>query len=113
MIALMRSATSTSLPAIKREGSEPATLQAMLNEESSVFKRHGSLSRSSSVSNLQDVKANKKALVEAQLKDAISALRKPNREVVGKAMAEAEERKLSTGQSARSKFHKLCHVGNC
>lgn len=105
MIALMRSATSTSLPAMKREGSEPATLQAMLNEESSLFnKRQGSLSRSSSVSTLQDVKANKKALVEAQLKDAISALRKPNREVVGKAMAEAEERKLSTGFSAKSKF---------
>jgi len=56
------------------------------------------------MTNLQDAKANKKAMVEAELKDAISALRKPNRGVVGKDMAEADERRALTGSSAKSKF---------
>ncbi|KAF7547885.1 hypothetical protein G7046_g8869 [Stylonectria norvegica] len=92
MIALMRSASSTSVTGIKREGSEPAVLKGVLRADPSLAnKRSGSLSRSSSVSNLPDVKVNKKALVEAELKDAISALRKPNREVIQKAMAEAAQ----------------------
>jgi translation initiation factor 2B subunit (eIF-2B alpha/beta/delta family) len=66
--------------------------------------RPTSLSRSSSTSHLEETKANKKALVEAELKDAISALRKPNREVVGKAMAEEDERKVIAGLSAKSKL---------
>jgi hypothetical protein len=66
--------------------------------------RQSSLSRSNSLSNLEDAKASKKALVEAELKDAISALRKPNRQVVGKAMAEAEERRATTSLSAKSEF---------
>ncbi|CAM1506584.1 Fc.00g062250.m01.CDS01 [Cosmosporella sp. VM-42] len=102
MIALMRSAASTSVPGIKREGSEPATLKAMMKAEANLMnKRSGSLSRSSSMTNLQDARAKKQALVDAELKDAISALRKPNREVVGKALAEAEERRVSTGFSAK------------
>lgn len=58
------------------------------------------------MSHLEDAKVNKKTLVDAELKDAINALRKPNREVVGKAIAEAAERKASTGLSlsAKSKF---------
>lgn len=64
--------------------------------------RQPSLSRSNSTSKLEDTRASKKAQVEAELKDAISALRKPNREVVGKAMAEADERRAVTSLSAKS-----------
>jgi hypothetical protein len=49
-----------------------------------------------------DAKANKKAEVDAELREAISALRKPNREVVGKAMAEADERRTTASLASKS-----------
>ncbi|KAF5661135.1 dna replication regulator sld3 [Fusarium heterosporum] len=102
MIALMRSATSTSLPSIKREASDPSLIKSVLNAEPDLMNRKsGPLSRSSSVSNLQDVRSNKKVRVEAELRDAISSLRKPNREVVGKALAEAAERRATVSLSAK------------
>lgn len=103
MIALMRSATSTSLPGVKREGSEPAALRPVSKGDlNAMGQRRSSLSRSSSSNNLEDFKANKKAQVEAELKDAISALRKPNRDVVGKALAEAAQQRTVTTQPAKS-----------
>lgn len=105
MIALMRSATSTSLPGIKRETSDSAAIKSALKAEPDLLNRRGGLlSRSSSMSNLQDARASKKAQVEAALKDAISSLRKPNREVVGKALAEAAERRATVSLSAKSEF---------
>ncbi|KAF9774542.1 hypothetical protein IL306_007434 [Fusarium sp. DS 682] len=102
VIALMRSATSTSLPSIKRETSDSFLIKPVLNAEPDLMNRKsGPLSRSSSVSNLQDAKSNKKAQVEAELKEAISSLRKPNREVVGKALAEAAERRATVSSSAK------------
>ncbi|KAH7328783.1 DNA replication regulator SLD3-domain-containing protein [Stachybotrys elegans] len=101
MIALMRSATSTSI-AIKREGgdSTPGTL-AQKGLDETLGQRLGSLSRSHSMTTLEDAKAKKKALVEAELKDAISALRKPNRDVVGKALAETAQRQAATTMSSK------------
>ncbi|EKJ77039.1 hypothetical protein FPSE_02683 [Fusarium pseudograminearum CS3096] len=102
MIALMRSATTTSLPGIKREASDPALAKSVLASDPDLINRKsGPLSRSSSVSNLQDVKFSKKAQVEAELRDAISSLRKPNRQVVGKALAEAAERRATVSSSAK------------
>ncbi|KAK2612434.1 hypothetical protein QQS21_001538 [Conoideocrella luteorostrata] len=101
-IALMRSATSTSLSSVKREGSEPLSLKDMPKGDLLFGRaRQSSLSRSNSMTNAGDTKASKKALVEAELKDAISALRKPNREVVGKAMAESDLRRVTTSLSAK------------
>ena len=54
------------------------------------------------MANLEEVKATRRAQMEAELHDAISALRKPNREVVSKAMAEADERRVSASLSAKS-----------
>ncbi|EYB27659.1 hypothetical protein FG05_07098 [Fusarium graminearum] len=102
MIALMRSATTTSLPGIKREASDPALAKSVLGCDPDLINRKsGPLSRSSSVSNLQDVKFSKKAQVEAELRDAISSLRKPNRQVVGRALAEAAERRATVSSSAK------------
>ncbi|KAG8428467.1 hypothetical protein J3459_003890 [Metarhizium acridum] len=101
-IALLRSATSTSVPGIKREGSEPLSLKDLHRVDSLMGRsRQPLLSRSNSASNLEETKASRKALVEAELKDAISALRKPNREVVGKAMAEADQRRAIASLSAK------------
>ncbi|KAG5966015.1 hypothetical protein E4U58_002627 [Claviceps cyperi] len=107
VIALMRSATSTNLCGVKREGSEPLSLKDLPRRDSlSLLGRprqsSSSLTHGNGIkSSLQDIKADKKALVEAELKDAISALRKPNRGVVGIAMAEADEVKASASQSVK------------
>lgn len=104
-IADLMRATSTSVPSIKREDSDSVNLKAVSKGElSSRQDGRSSLSRTSSMAGLEDTKANKKAKIEAELRDAISNLRKPNREVVGKAMAEAAERKASTATSAKSKY---------
>lgn len=117
MLALMRSATSAAIPTIKREGSDSALFSTAAKAESnsmSVKQRSTSLARSVSMVDLRDTKATKKAKVEEELKDAISALRKPNRNVVGQAMAEAAERKTSTLLSAKSKSRMFINhtIGN-
>ncbi|PTB65385.1 hypothetical protein BBK36DRAFT_1205211 [Trichoderma citrinoviride] len=98
-IALLRSATSTALPTVKRESLDPTGPMSLLPTDSQ--RRAQSLSRSSSMHNPFDARASRKAEVETELKEAISALRKPNREVVGKAMAEADERKASTSLATK------------
>ncbi|KAI5465968.1 DNA replication regulator SLD3-domain-containing protein [Mariannaea sp. PMI_226] len=97
MIALMRSATSTSLPGIKREGSEPATSKVFNKSDNDLLNKLGgpSLSRSTSMTRLEDPKATKRARVEAELKEAISTLRKPHREIVSKELVDAAERRSS------------------
>ncbi|OAA69562.1 DNA replication regulator Sld3 [Cordyceps fumosorosea ARSEF 2679] len=101
MIALLRSATSTSLP--KREGSEPANPRRLPKMEGDSQRRPAFSRSSSSISTAsQDVsKASRKAMVDAQVKDAIAALRKPNREVVGQAMEEADQQRALAAKKAR------------
>ncbi|CAI6054097.1 unnamed protein product [Clonostachys chloroleuca] len=96
-LALMRSATSAAIPTLKKEESDLGN--SGLASQSRP--RTSSLVRSTSMVDLQDVKANKKARVEAALKDAISSIRKPDRNVVGKAMQEEAERKASALTSAK------------
>ncbi|KAK0763116.1 hypothetical protein N5P37_004100 [Trichoderma harzianum] len=97
-IALLRSATSTTLPTVKRESLDLSGPMSLLPDSQ---RRAHSLSRSSSMNNLFDARASKKAEVDAELKEAISALRKPNREVVSKAMAEADERRTSANLATK------------
>ncbi|KAE9570245.1 hypothetical protein CGMCC3_g13624 [Colletotrichum fructicola] len=97
-IALLRSATAANLPGLKRENSD-------IDRRPSV-ERIGLLSRSNSLTALDDAKAQKKAMVEAELKDAITALRKPNRELAGKAIVEDAEKRTSGGLSSIKKSKK-------
>jgi DNA replication regulator SLD3 len=101
-IALMRSATPAVLTTFKREDSEPALSKLPTMRDDS-RKRTLGLTRSISMANVDEARAAKKAKVDAELKDAISALRKPNRDVVSKAMEEAAERKASAVVSVKSK----------
>ncbi|KAM3510312.1 hypothetical protein MY10362_000099 [Beauveria mimosiformis] len=103
MIAFLRSATSTSLHSKKREGSETANLGRLSKMEGD-SQRRPALSRSSSssgVAGLDTSKASRQALVDAQVKDAIAALRKPNREVVGQAMQEADQQRVLAAKKSR------------
>lgn len=112
-IAQMRSATAAPIPGLKREMSEPLPLANVPRRASSTSLKDrptNTLARSSSdvsagtIARVEEVRARKKALVEAQLQEAISALKKPNRELVGKAVVEDAEKRLFgvTGQ-VRSK----------
>lgn len=97
-LARMRSATPAAIPGLKREGSEPLGFDRIQHEDKSLGERSRNiLSRSVSTSGTEDPKAQKKAKVEAELKEAISALKKPNRQMVSQSIA--EEAAKRTGSS--------------
>ncbi|RYP43284.1 hypothetical protein DL768_009997 [Monosporascus sp. mg162] len=105
IIALMRSAST---PMLKREASEPLSATTVPNggipgssETTPMSAGSGPIKRRS-----EEEKAKKEAMVKAELQDAISALRRPNRDVVGKAMAEAAERRATTTLSQLKKSKK-------
>lgn len=100
-IALMRSASNPVIPGLKREASEPSLMGLASRTESggSLKERPASIfSRSASSAGAEDRKAKQKAQVEAELKDAISALKKPNRTLAVKELVEAAEKRASAGQ---------------
>ncbi|KAI0376255.1 DNA replication regulator SLD3-domain-containing protein [Hypomontagnella monticulosa] len=104
-IALMRSASTSML---KREASEPLSMMSIPKADSAPSKEKTSrpLLSAPIKRKLEEEKAKKEALVQAELQDAISALRRPNRDVVGKAMAEADERRAFTSLSQLRKSRK-------
>lgn len=118
-IAQMRCATAAAIPGLKREPSD-TSLASIPRRASSISTRDGSakpLSRSaseiidSSGRTDQSHAARKKALVDAELQDAIDALKKPNRVLAGRATAEAAERRLFgvtvKSRSRRSKSRRI------
>ncbi|RDA87915.1 hypothetical protein CP532_1707 [Ophiocordyceps camponoti-leonardi (nom. inval.)] len=101
-IARMRSAKSTTPAPVKRQDSAPVGSKASRDVLKPISSNRPTLSHSLSAPTVAvGSKASQKALVEAELKDAISALRKPNREVVGKAMAEADECRVQASLSVK------------
>lgn len=111
MIALMRSAT-TPLPTLKREASDLVSLTDLptKNEKDrkiSLYRKSSITVSESARRGTQEEKAKKEAEIETELQVAISGLRKPNREVVvGRALAEADERKATTSLSQLKKSRK-------
>ncbi|KAK4232264.1 DNA replication regulator SLD3-domain-containing protein [Podospora fimiseda] len=105
-IALMRSASTTSIPGLKRETSEPLLGMIPRMDKGLLKERRPILSRSTSSAGVQDLKARKKAEVEAELKDAISALKKPNRALAVKELADAIDKRASGGITQLKKLKK-------
>lgn len=107
-IALMRSATT---PMLKREASEPLSLKNIPRPDSATREK---VSRPFTAAPPKrksgEEKAKKEALVQAELQDAITTLRRPNREVVGKDMAEAAERRANTSLSQLKKARKPTQI---
>ncbi|KAL1843016.1 hypothetical protein VTJ49DRAFT_3330 [Mycothermus thermophilus] len=102
-IALLRSASQTVIPGLKRESSESSLLRMLPRADKDAKDSQRRLfSRSTSLSSA-DLKAQKKAQVEAELKDAISALKKPNRLLAVKDLVEAAEKRSSAGQLKKMK----------
>jgi len=66
------------------------------------------------VCSTEDLKAKKKAMVEAELHEAISALKKPNRQLAGRSIVEDAERRASYSSSqTRSKHPPLVLTAKC
>lgn len=106
-IALMRTASATTIPGLKREGSEPllsmiprGAIGSLKDKTSNIFKR------STAPSSLGGQKAKPKVDVEAELKDAISALKRPNRALVNKELTEEAEKRVSVSNSHPKKVKK-------
>jgi DNA replication regulator SLD3 len=113
-ISLMRSATMPAVPGLKREGSEAPSLGSIpFADAQSVQASRGGVLNSKRFSRREvdmsslapKVTARKRTQVdiEAELKEAISALKKPNRELAGKALAETAEKRSASAPNARSK----------
>jgi hypothetical protein len=110
----MRSATAPTIPSLKRERSETPLLSSIPSAESqSMLISRGGILKSksfsqrevdlSSLATINDAKI-KKTSIEADLKDAISALKKPNRLLAGQLQIEAERRAASAPTHSRSKW---------
>ncbi|KAI0406785.1 DNA replication regulator SLD3-domain-containing protein [Xylaria palmicola] len=107
VIALMRSASTPTIPLLKRETSEPLSLASIPKADSSASQaNHPSPVALESTKRRAETKEKRDAFVKAELQDAISTLRRPNRDVVGKAMAEADERRVVTSLSQLRKSRK-------
>ncbi|CAJ2513271.1 Uu.00g013900.m01.CDS01 [Anthostomella pinea] len=111
MIALMRSASTPTWPMLKREASEPLSMTSIPTTDSVASQEK--IPRPSGLGSTKcrsdEEKAKQDALVKAELQEAISSLRRPNRDVVGKAMAEAAERRATTSLSQLKKSRKPTH----
>ncbi|KAI6595509.1 hypothetical protein MCOR06_002872 [Pyricularia oryzae] len=123
-LAHLRHATVAHVPGLKRESSESRSfsesrslkdaVDSLQDDQSSATggskeKQVPQLmhSRSSSFTNADDARARKKAMVDAELRNAISALKKPNRLLAGKVMVEETEKRLFGGPTYVSNTRKL------
>ena len=119
-IALMRSATMPTMPGVKREASEAPSLSSIPSADSQsteanrggVLKSKRLFQREVDLSNLAsegigNTKAKKQAIIQAELKDAISALKKPNRELAGKSQVDTAEKRAASATHARSKLQDI------
>ncbi|OTB05520.1 hypothetical protein M426DRAFT_319793 [Hypoxylon sp. CI-4A] len=102
-IALMRSAST---PMLKRETSEPLSLSNIPKADSVTSQKAMRPPVLGAIKRRPEDKVQKEALAQAELRDAITAIRRPNRDVVGKAMAESAERRAITSLSQLKKSRK-------
>ncbi|KAK4659643.1 hypothetical protein QC762_112090 [Podospora pseudocomata] len=100
-IALMRSASATAIPGLKREGSEPLLMGMVPRQDKSLKEKPTNVFPRG-----EDLRARKKAQVDAELKDAISALKKPNRALAVKEFADAVDKRASAGVNQVKKVKK-------
>lgn len=114
-ISLMRSATLPSVPGLKREASETPSLSSIPSTDSQglhvsrsgVAKSRKFSSREVDLKNLANGNElkSKKDVIEAELKDVISAIRKPNRQLAGHAHMETIERRTLGAAQSRSQYY--------
>ena len=115
-ISLMRSATMPVVPGLKREASEAPSLSSIPAADSLSLEanRGGMLNLKrfsrrevdlNSLAPEANSEAKKQANIDAELKDAISALKRPNRELAGKVLVETAEKRSTSASHPRSELH--------
>ncbi|KAF4620089.1 hypothetical protein G7Y89_g14730 [Cudoniella acicularis] len=113
-MSLMRSATMPLVPGLKREVSEAPSLSGIpLADSQTLEANRGGVLNSKRFARREidlgslapdaNAKAKKKAIIDAELKEAISALKKPNRELAGKVLAETAEKRSAPSHPRKSK----------
>jgi DNA replication regulator SLD3 len=100
-VALLRSASVAFVPTLKKENSEPVLSAIPKGEPASLRERPVNVFSRAYSTGAGDMRAKKKAQIEAELQDAISALKKPNRALAAKEITDAAERRVSTGSLKR------------
>lgn len=113
VLARMRSATPATIPGLKREASEPAALGSIPDGDKCLKERSRNIiSRSASSASVNNLKAEKKAKTEAELKEAIAALKRPNRQLAGISITEEAEKRAGSSSSPhpRSKSSYSCRM---
>jgi DNA replication regulator SLD3 len=114
-VSLMRSTTSPTVPRLKREGSEPSSLgsippieaQAINASRGGVLESKKFSQREVDLSSLVSINEAKyrKANIEAELKDAIAALKRPNRQLAAQELVDTADRRASSiTNHSHSKF---------
>ncbi|KAI1433303.1 DNA replication regulator SLD3-domain-containing protein [Xylaria sp. CBS 124048] len=107
VIALMRSATTPTIPLIKREASESTSVMSIPKADTGrSLDKNLPAAGSALAKRSTETKKRRDAFVKAELRDAITSLRKPNRDVVEKAIVEADERRAATSLSQLKKSKK-------
>ncbi|KAH8884558.1 hypothetical protein GQ53DRAFT_398906 [Thozetella sp. PMI_491] len=102
-VALLRSASVAFVPTLKKENSEPVLSAIPKGEPGSLKERPVNVFGRAYSTGAGDMRAKKKAQIEAELQDAISALKRPNRALAAKEITDAAERRASTGSLKRLK----------
>ena len=102
-IALLRSASIPLVPGLKRETSEPLLSMIPKGEAGSLKERPVNLFSRSTSQISENPRAKKQALIESELQDAISAIKKPNRALVSKEITDAAEKRSLTSIPLKSK----------
>lgn len=114
VLARMRSATPATIPGLKREASEPLGLGNIPQGNNTLKERSRNvLSRSTSTTGTDDTKALKQAKMEAELREAISAIKKPNRHMVGKVIAEEAEKRAGSSSSPHPRSKSTSLTATC
>ncbi|PBP22579.1 hypothetical protein BUE80_DR006430 [Diplocarpon rosae] len=113
-IALMRSATMPIIPGMKREASESPSLSSIpFADSQSLGTSRGGVLKSRQLSRREvhisgmlpekNPRAKNQATINAELQEAILALKKPNRELAGKLFAESAEKRSLSASSRKAK----------
>lgn len=114
-ISLMRSATAPAFPTLKREASETPSLSSIPTAESQpLLVSRGGVLDSKRFSQREidvgaalqapDKRTAKQAKIDAQLREAIFALKKPNRQMAGQTLTDTAEQRSASLSASRSMY---------
>ena len=110
--SLLRSATDTILPQLKREASDTSLLSIPLKRVA-MQKRYSQREVDlHAASQAMEAKLKKKAKIDHELQSAIAALKKPNPRMAVKELVEDAEKRVAGSRSRSNTFPRLDYVSS-